>query len=284
MPYIDKVWITGANGRLGSELVRFLNPYDFEVLTNDIDDLDITNIEDVSIFADINRPKVIINCASITNVLECENNPEYAFRINALGARNIAVVANKIKAKLVHLSTDNVFDGSSSIPYKEFDKENPSTVYGESKLLGEKFIRDLCTKFFIIRSSWIYTRSSNFINNLIENAKKGNENIVAKNQISSPTSASELAKFIVKIMNTSEYGIYHASCEGVVSRREFAEFLLEQLNLPVNVKEEEKIGDRIYKPDYSVLDNFLLRVGGLYTFPNWKDDVKRFVKEEVIER
>ena len=160
-----KVWIAGANGQIGRALNDVLDPMQIETLNTDLDELDITDTDEVINFGSINRPDVIINCTGITDTDECEKNPEHAYRVNALGARNLSIVARKCGAKIVQLSTDDVFDGKSKKPYTEFDDTNPLTVYGRSKRAGENYVKEFTHKHFIIRSNWVYGKGgNNFVN------------------------------------------------------------------------------------------------------------------------
>ena len=136
-----KVWIVGSEGQIGEAINEVLDPLEIEVLNTDKNALDITETDEVLHFGEINRPDVIINCTGITDTDECEKNPEHAYRVNALGARNLSIVARKCGAKIVQLSTDDVFDGKSKKPYTEFDDTNPLTVYGRSKRAGENYVK-----------------------------------------------------------------------------------------------------------------------------------------------
>lgn len=168
-----KVWIAGANGQIGRALNDVLDPMQIETLNTDLDELDITDTDEVINFGSINRPDVIINCTGITDTDECEKNPEHAYRVNALGARNLSIVARKCGAKIVQLSTDDVFDGKSKKPYTEFDDTNPLTVYGRSKRAGENYVKEFTHKHFIIRSNWVYGKGgNNFVNRVLETAEK----------------------------------------------------------------------------------------------------------------
>ncbi|MFR7519584.1 MAG: SDR family oxidoreductase [Mediterraneibacter faecis] len=139
-----------------------------------LDDLDITNTEEVLNFGIVNRPDVIINCCGVTDTDLCEKEPEHAYRVNALGARNLSIVARKNGAKIVQLSTDDVFDGQSKKPYTEFDDTNPLTVYGASKRAGENYVKEFTHKHFIIRSNWVYGKGgNNFVNRVLEDSRKG---------------------------------------------------------------------------------------------------------------
>ena len=137
-----KVWIAGAGGQIGRALNDVLDPMQIEALNTDVDELDITDTDEVINFGTVNRPDVIINCAAVTDTDLCEKEPELAYRVNALGARNLSIVARKTGAKMVQISTDDVFDGIRHTPYTEFDDTNPKTVYGRSKRAGENYVKE----------------------------------------------------------------------------------------------------------------------------------------------
>ncbi|HHX68053.1 MAG: dTDP-4-dehydrorhamnose reductase [Miniphocaeibacter sp.] len=279
MAYGTQVWITGANGRIGRELTKLLNPMDYEIFATDIDEVDITDSKRVNIFVDINRPDIIINCAGLTDVEMCEENIEMAFRVNAIGAKNLAIAANRINAKIIQLSTDDVFSGDSKSPYREYDLTNPQTVYGKSKALGEEYIKQFSHTYFILRSSWLYGGGNKYVENIIEEAKKNGKVVVASNQIGSPTSSIELAKFILEIIDSYDYGLYHAACEGKCSRKEFAEKVLELTNIKADVEEVDNHTDFNRRPSYSVLDNFLLSITNIYKFPKWEEALKDYINK-----
>ena len=189
-----KVWIAGASGQIGRALNDVLDPMQIEALNTDLDELDITDTDEVINFGTVNRPDVIINCTGITDTDECEANPEHAYRVNALGARNLSIVARKCGSKIVQLSTDDVFDGQSKKPYTEFDDTNPLTVYGRSKRAGENYVKEFTHKHFVIRSNWVYGHGGhNFVNRVLAAAEAGNGLSVASDQFGSPTSAKDLA-------------------------------------------------------------------------------------------
>lgn len=276
-----KVWIVGSNGQIGTALNETIDPLEIEVLNTDQDELDVTETDEVLRFGEINRPDVIINCAAITDTKICENEPEAAYRVNALGARNIAIVARKIGAKVVQLSTDDVFDGQKKTPYNEFDDTNPITVYGRSKRAGENYVKEFTHKHFVIRSNWVYGHGpSNFVTKLLKLADEKNSIAVAADQFGSPTSAMELAKVILDLIQTNEYGTYHITCSGVCSRFEFAQEVLKltgkQVELkPVTTSESELSAVR---PTYAVLDNFILRIIDMYEMPDWKTSLEEYFK------
>ena len=219
-----------------------------------------------------------------TILQECEKNLAKAFKTNALGARNLSIVARKVEAKLVHISTDDVFDGKSQKPYTEFDETHPKTAYGKSKLAGERYVKEFTYKHFIIRSTWVYGLGNNFINDLLEKVNKGETLAIASDQFGSPTSAKELARFILHLIDTNEYGTYHATNKGVCSRYEFAHEILKLTGkeaqmkaVPTHLSDFSKV-----RPAYCVLDNFIMSMTPVYTFPSWKESLKEYFKERGL--
>ena len=277
-----KVWIVGANGQIGHALNNVLDPLEMEVLNTDLDELDITDTDNVLSFGSVNRPDVIINCAGITDTEECEKNPEHAYRVNALGARNLSIVARKCGAKIVQLSTDDVFDGQSKKPYTEFDDTNPLTVYGRSKRAGENYVKEFTHKHFIIRSNWVYGhQGNNFVNRVLEAADKGISLSVASDQFGSPTSAKDLARMIIYLIGTNEYGTYHVTCSGVCNRYEFAQEVLRLAGKNTTLKSgpTEQSDLSSVRPTYAVLDDFILRIIEVYDMPDWKESLKAYMDE-----
>lgn len=273
-----KIWITGSNGQVGTALNELIEPLDIEVLNTDKDEIDITNTNEVIRFGEINRPDVIINCAAITDIKECANDKDQAFRVNALGPRNLCIVARKIGAKVVQISTDDVFDGTNDQPYNEFDLTNPKTVYGCSKKAGEDYVKEFTHKHFIIRSNWVYGKhGNNFVNEFLNCKEKFFD--VSSNQLGSPTSAKDLARAILYLIQTSEYGTYHITCKGVCSRYEFAQTIKEKTNSIIELNDINSNGDETIRPAYAVLDNFILRLVNEYEMPNWKESLNEYLKE-----
>ena len=279
-----KVWIAGSNGQIGHALNEVLDPLEIEVLNTDKDELDITDTEEVLNFGIVNRPDVIINCTGVTDTKLCEEEPELAYRVNALGARNLSIVARKNGAKMVQLSTDDVFDGKSKKPYTEFDETNPLTVYGASKRAGENYVKEFTHKHFIIRSNWVYGKyGHNFVNQVLEAAEKGNTLSVAADQFGSPTSAKDLARMILYLINTNEYGTYHVTCSGVCNRHEFAQEILRLSGKKIELKAvpTEQSDLSAVRPPYAVLDNFILRIIDMYDMPDWKESLEEFMNERT---
>lgn len=283
MNHMQKVWICGANGRVGRKMTELLASTPVELLLTDIDAVDITDYKAVMDYANMNRPHFIVNCAGLTDVKTCEENREKAFQVNALGARNLGVAARMGKARMVQLSTDDVFDGSGQTPYTEFDTPNPQTVYGKSKLAGENFVKEFCNRHIIIRSSWIFGEGSSYLAKILRLAREGNTIYAASDQTASPTGASELAKKAVELMENAPDGLYHVTGQGSCSRYEFAKRIVELSGFSAEVVPVPGCEDKFtaMRPSYSVLDNMMLRMSGIGLLPEWNVMLERFLNENV---
>ncbi|HDK5741006.1 TPA: dTDP-4-dehydrorhamnose reductase, partial [Clostridioides difficile] len=282
-----KILITGCNGQLGKELVNQLksinqsmNQPKYTILATTRDDLDISNQTNVDNFIFHNKPNVVINCAAYTKVDACEDNIEVAYKINSLGVRNLVIASEKVNAKFVHISTDYVFNGFSKYPYREDNKTEPNSVYGKSKLMGEKFVEQFSHKYFILRTAWLYGDGNNFVKTMIKLSLENKEVNVVNDQFGSPTSTVDLAKVIIRIMETENYGVYHATCEGQCSWYDFAKkiFELKKINIKVNPIKSNDFKSNVQRPQYSVLDNFMLKLIGLNSFRAWEESIEEYIK------
>jgi dTDP-4-dehydrorhamnose reductase len=279
-----KVLITGGKGQLGSELETVLRKDgQAEVVCLPKDVLDVTKAEETQRVLSIFKPCVIIHAAANTNVDNCEIDQDRAYQVNALGTRNVAVAASRLDAKLVYISTDYVFNGGSAKPYTEFDKPDPINVYGRTKLAGEQFTTSLSNKYFIVRTSWLYGRQGkNFIKTMLSLAGEKTEVAVVCDQTGSPTYAKDLAFFLMELIQTELYGIYHYSNSGFCSWFDFAKKIFEMAGLkhvllrPVSTKEFKRPAPR---PAYSVLDHYRLRLEGMTVPRYWEDALREFMKE-----
>ncbi len=275
-----KVWITGAEGHVGSALQELLDIREYHLLTTDINEVDITDFAQVNNYMHLNRPDVVINCASITDVDFCEKNSDMAYKVNAIGVRNLALSAGEVRAKLIHISTDDVFDLKSNVPYNEFDKTHPKTIYGKSKEAGERFVTQLMNRFVIVRSSWIYGIGRDFVDYVLRQIGNVDTLEVPDNKFGVPTSAKELAKVICYFIDNDEYGLYHAVCQGSCSRYEFAEKILEYSGNTDKIKLAAVSSDHKNRPEYSVLDNMMLRLTGISEPAEWKTALKEYIEEK----
>ena len=240
---MKKIMITGCNGQLGRALNQLYGKeQEIEIINTDvfqgqgITPLDITNVDAVLSFVREIRPDAIINCAAHTNVDKCETDIDNAYKINAVGPRNLSIAAAQTGAKLMHVSTDYVFPGTQNRALTEFDVVGPTSMYGKTKLAGENFVRDFGDKYFIIRTAWLYGDGRNFVKTMLRLAEEHREVGVVKDQYGTPTSAAELAKAIKYLLPTENYGLFHGTCEGSCSWADFASeiFRLAGKNTKVN--------------------------------------------------
>lgn len=279
-----KVLITGCRGQLGRELCRQINEWNqvrpqFQVVATDLDSMDITDTHQVQKIVSFEKPEVIINTAAYTKVDACETDEKTAFRVNAIGARNLAVAAFSIGAKILQVSTDYVFDGTGKIPLREYDPINPLSVYGKSKALGEQLVMTTNPRHFILRTAWLYGDGSNFVRTILKLAAEQDELRVVNDQVGTPTSTVDLAKCILALIQTEHYGIYHGTCEGECSWYEFAKRILalKGINkrvIPISTKELKQAAKR---PAYSVLENFMLDLVGLNFFRTWEEALEEYL-------
>ncbi len=291
-----KILITGSNGQLGNELQKIVSTgkaeigsvseeiKNAEVFAMDVDTLDITNLEQVKKVLNEVKPDVVINCAAATNVDGCEANQDLAFKINSLGPRNLAMVAEELGAKIVQVSTDYVFSGVGEAPLKECDLVAPVSVYGKTKLLGEEFVRDFSTKYYIVRTAWLYGYvGHNFVYTMMKLGKDRDTLNVVNDQLGNPTHANDLAYHILKLIQTEEYGVYHCTGKGECSWYNFASEImkLSGRNCTVNpcTSEEYKsmYPNSADRPAYSSLDNMMLRCTIGDEMRDWKDALKTFM-------
>lgn len=265
MRKIHKAWLIGPETPIGQAILKEIDTRVINIIATDMEDVDILNIDEALAFSYLNQPDAIINCYDLNNIKECENDPVKAYRINSLLPRNLAICARKIGARLVHISTDNVFGKEGKTPYNEFDCPNPIDTYGKSKLQGENYIRELCQKYFIVRTGYVYEDEKDIISNY--------------NKIErciSPTSAKEIASFIIMLMNTPEYGIYHAGSTGYCSYETFIRKFSELSGVELSSIQSKADSESLKNIQ---LDQFMLKLTGLYKFPNWEDNLKQYCKQ-----
>lgn len=276
-----KLIITGANGQLGRAVnALYKDREDIVCVNTDVEELDITNLEEVQAFVEREKPYAIINCAAYTAVDACEDCEDLAFRVNAIGPRNLAIAAEVNGAKMMHISTDYVFAGNSATPYREFDQTGPQGAYGRTKLAGEEFVARFSTRHFIIRTAWLYGDGKNFVKTMLRLAETMPEVKVVDDQVGSPTSASELAKAMDALLFTDNYGTFHGTCEGVCSWADFAEeiFRIAGTGTKVVRISSAEFAAKAKRPAYSVLENYMLKNTTDFVFADWKDAIKEYMQ------
>jgi len=277
---ITIVLVTGAKGQLGSELAFFLKSLGYKVFGMGKSELDITNEEEVNEVVARIKPDIIIHCAAYTQVDKAESESDIAFQINGMGTRNMAIAAESYHSKLIYISTDYVFDGSETTPYHEFSPVSPINIYGNSKLAGEMMVRDFHSKFFIIRTSWVFgVNGNNFVKTMLELSKAKEQLFVVNDQIGCPTYTADLSKCIVQLMETNKYGVYHVSNSGSCSWFEFAKEIFRQTNNSIKLEpcRTDQFPRPAKRPSYSVIDNMGLRINQFDPMPHWKNALKRFL-------
>jgi dTDP-4-dehydrorhamnose reductase len=281
-----KVLVTGANGQLGTDLCKVLADSELIPLTHK--DVEITDIESVKLTFNKYKPDVIVNTAAYVRVDDCEDEKEKAFQVNGLGARNVAVVAQELGARLVHLSTDYVFGGETeprTTPYTEFDTPVPLSIYGKSKLTGDNLVRHFCLRHFIVRASALFGvagssgKGGNFIETMLRLARERDELKVVNDQVFSPTYTGDLARKIAQLVNTEYYGIFHITNKGACSWYEFTVEILKLVDIktPVIPITSDQYPQKAMRPGYSVLDNYHLRLLGMDDMRPWQEALREYL-------
>lgn len=292
---MKKIIVTGCNGQLGRAInLELANRGEYELVNTDVFEgdgitpLDITNVDKVTAFAREVKPYAIVNCAAYTAVDAQEKDVDLAYKINAIGPRNLAIAATETDAKLIHVSTDYVFEGNGTRPYTEFDKTGPVSKYGITKLAGEQFVEKFAKRYFTIRTAWLYGDGKNFVKTMMGLSEKYDEVSVVCDQLGTPTSTYELAKAIHFLMETENYGLFHGTCEGDTSWADFTEeiFRIAGKNTRVNhvtSKEyAEKNPQAAPRPAYSILENYMLKLTSDYMFADWHDAIERYMKDFIL--
>lgn len=275
-----KILITGSNGMLGHDLIEVLkNKHELILTTSKT--LDITNKQQVIDFLHDYKLDIVINSAAYTDVDGCEANKELAFNVNGEGVKNLSLACSEINAVLLHISTDYVFNGENNRPWIENDDVDPISVYGESKLKGEEYIREILDKYFIVRTAWLYgVNGRNFPKTMLELAKNHNEITVVYDEIGSPTYTPDLAKAISQLIETDYYGIYHITNSDYCSWCEFASYIFKIANVDVNVTPvtASEFSRPAPRPHYSVLENKNWIKNGFKPLRNYKEAIKEYIE------
>ncbi len=288
---MDRIIVTGCNGQLGRAIGKELAGTGFELVNTDVFQgegiipLDITNVDEVVKLAREVKPAAIINCAAYTAVDRQESDVDLSYRINAIGPRNLAIAAVETSSKLVHVSTDYVFEGNGTKPYIEFDKTGPVSVYGKTKLAGEEFVKQFARDFFIIRTAWLYGDGKNFVKTMLSLSENHDEISVVKDQLGTPTSTKELAKAIHFLLGTENYGVFHGTCEGDTNWADFTEEIFRiagkktRVNHVTTSEYKEMNPQAAPRPAYSILENYMFKLTSDFMFADWHDAIEDYLKE-----
>lgn len=279
------ILIIGSNGQLGLEMQRRLKKDNVQFAACDYPDVDITRHVAVEELINAIKPSTVINCAAYTNVDKAESDKDNAYNVNALGPKNIAQVCRERDIELVHISTDYVFSGIPIIengklrPYVEEDECAPCTVYGSTKLEGERFVQSIGDKWYILRTAWLYGDGNNFVKTMLKLAESHDEIRIVNDQFGSPTSTTDLAGAVCSLIGTGAYGLYHATCEGKCSWYDFGKevFRLKGLKIKLIPITSEELIRPAKRPKWSVLENAALKAAGKNVFRPWKDALKEYL-------
>ncbi|MGI5849975.1 MAG: dTDP-4-dehydrorhamnose reductase [Christensenellales bacterium] len=279
------ILIIGANGQLGLQMQKALTKGEIAYRAYDYPDVDIASFESMDKLIDSINPDAVVNCAAYTNVDKAETDAQNAFDINAIGPKNLAMLCNKKNIELVHISTDYVFSGEAILqngqprPYIESDECDPCTVYGKTKLEGEKFISDFHDKWYILRTAWLYGDGNNFVRTMLKLSGHHDSVRVVNDQIGSPTSTADLAEAICGLINTQKYGLYHATCEGLCSWYDFTKkiFELKGISTKVIPVTSEEFIRPAKRPAWSVLENANLKRINNNVFRPWEDALTEYL-------
>jgi len=281
-----KVAVIGANGQLGSDVVAAFVKNGDTVHSLTHAELELSSLESVGQCLEKLAPELVVNTAAMHHVERCEQEPEKAFAVNAQGSRNLALQSRDLGAVLMHVSTDYVFDGRKGSPYEEQDAPFPLSVYGNTKLSGEYFVRATTKRHFVLRTSALYGKHPyrakgglNFVELMLKLARERGEVKVVDNEFVTPTPTAELAQQILALSRSEAYGLYHATAEGSCSWFEFARKIFELTNTPVTLKAAgpNEFPAKVPRPQYSVLENRGLNALGLNEFKPWEQGLQDYL-------
>jgi dTDP-4-dehydrorhamnose reductase len=281
-----KVLVTGSKGQLGSEIAFLSSTSQHSFIFSDIEEMDLTKKESILTYLNSNTPDFIISCGAYTAVDKAEDETELAHKVNAIAPQILAEYCVEHKTRLIHVSTDYVFDGASNTPMSEEDATNPQSVYGQTKLDGEKAILRLLSNAYIVRTSWVYSEfGSNFVKTMLRVGSERDEISVVNDQVGTPTYARDLAEAILKIVNeiisgNDHPGVYHFSNEGVCSWYDFAKEIFEQkgITCKINPIPTSAYPTKANRPNYSVFDKSKIKNTFDVSVPTWSDSLVNCLK------
>lgn len=282
-----RVAVIGADGQLGTDMCKALENSSHDLIALTIEHIDITDIDKVASVLGDAKPGLVINTAAFHDVPRCEKEPEMAFKVNGIGARNLAMVCNDIDGILMHISTDYVFDGAKRAPYIETDRPVPLNVYANTKLSGEHFVESISKKYYIPRVSGIYGKApcigkggNNFVELMLKLSTSRPEVRVVDDEFLTPTSTVEICRQLLKIIDAQpEYGLYHCTAEGSCSWYEFAKeiFDITKPDIKFNKALPGEFKVDVNRPTYSVLENKHLKDLGINVFKDWREGLREYL-------
>ena len=277
---MNNILVTGSTGQLGSDVVKELLKRGYSTLSPNRSELTLCSEDNIRNYILNSNCEAIVHCAAYTQVDKAEDEKDLCIKINATATKHIAKCAKILDIPMIYISTDYVFDGTKDGKYTENDETNPINIYGESKLAGEKYVQEILDKYYIVRTSWVFNiNGKNFIETMLRLSKANNQLSIVNDQIGSPTYTKDLSRLLVDMLETSKYGLYHATNEGYCSWYEFANTIFKLANINIDIKaiNSNEYASRAKRPLNSKLSKDKLIEYGFKPLPHWEDALKDYL-------
>jgi dTDP-4-dehydrorhamnose reductase len=277
---MNNILVTGSTGQLGSDVVKELLKRGYSTLSPNRSEFNLCSEDSIRNYILNSNCEAIVHCAAYTQVDKAEDEKDLCIKINATATKHIAKCAKILDIPMIYISTDYVFDGTKDGKYTENDETNPINIYGESKLAGEKYVQEILDKYYIVRTSWVFNiNGKNFIETMLRLSKANNQLSIVNDQIGSPTYTKDLSRLLVDMLETSKYGLYHATNEGYCSWYEFANTIFKLANINIDIKaiNSNEYASRAKRPMNSKLSKDKLIEYGFKPLPHWEDALKDYL-------
>lgn len=277
---MNNILVTGSTGQLGSDVVKELLKRGYSTLSPNRSEFNLCSEDSIRNYILNSNCEAIVHCAAYTQVDKAEDEKDLCIKINATATKHIVKCAKILDIPMIYISTDYVFDGTKDGKYTENDETNPINIYGESKLAGEKYVQEILDKYYIVRTSWVFNiNGKNFIETMLRLSKANNQLSIVNDQIGSPTYTKDLSRLLVDMLETSKYGLYHATNEGYCSWYEFADTIFKLANINIDIKaiNSNEYVSRAKRPLNSKLSKDKLIEYGFKPLPHWEDALKDYL-------
>ena len=277
---MNNILVTGSTGQLGSDVVKELLKRGYSTLSPNRSEFNLCSEDSIRNYILNSNCEAIVHCAAYTQVDKAEDEKDLCIKINATATKHIVKCAKILDIPMIYISTDYVFDGTKDGEYTENDETNPINIYGESKLAGEKYVQEILDKYYIVRTSWVFNiNGKNFIETMLRLSKANNQLSIVNDQIGSLTYTKDLSRLLVDMLETSKYGLYHATNEGYCSWYEFADTIFKLANINIDIKaiNSNEYASRAKRPLNSKLSKDKLIEYGFKPLPHWEDALKDYL-------
>lgn len=277
---MNNILVTGSTGQLGSDVVKELLKRGYSTLSPNRSEFNLCSEDSIRNYILNSNCEAIVHCAAYTQVDKAEDEKDLCIKINATATKHIVKCAKILDIPMIYISTDYVFDGTKDGEYTENDETNPINIYGESKIAGEKYVQEILDKYYIVRTSWVFNiNGKNFIETMLRLSKANNQLSIVNDQIGSPTYTKDLSRLLVDMLETSKYGLYHATNEGYCSWYEFADTIFKLANINIDIKaiNSNEYVSRAKRPLNSKLSKDKLIEYGFKPLPHWEDALKDYL-------